>query len=305
MKKILVLILSCISFTVCAQSDCDITMGVYFSGNNSEMTAQSKTYLKNVINKVITDGNGISILEDSQFGVVVSADVIDEHVVSGAPTKYVLNLSVTLSIANLQDGKLFSSFSLDLNGVGNSKVKAYNNAIKNIKIQNKSLNDFAIKAKDHIIGYYNRNYKSIISKAEAEANVRNYEEAIYNLMCIPVCCKGYDECMAKVRTIYKQYIDQKCHENIAQAQAAWMSGYTRENATVASTFLAEIYPDATCFGDAMELVAEIKNHMGEEWKFEMKRWDDLVNIEAQQLNFAREIALAYAKKNQPQPIIHF
>ena len=54
----------------------------------------------------------------------------------------------------------------------------------------------------------------------------------------------------------------------------------------------------------MELVEEIKRHMGEEWKFEMKRWDDLMSVEAQQLKFAREIALAYAQ-NQPQQVIHF
>ena len=53
----------------------------------------------------------------------------------------------------------------------------------------------------------------------------------------------------------------------------------------------------------MELVAEIKRHMGEEWKFEMKRWNDLMSVEAQQLKFAREIALAFAQ-NQPQQVVH-
>lgn len=302
--NILILLLAITSFVSYAQSDCDLALSVYFADKSSNMTEQNKTYLKNVISKSISQGNGLSSLEDSQFGVVVNTDVVDEHIIAGAPTKTVLNLSLTLSLGDVQDEKLFSSFTIDLNGVGNSKGKAYNNAIHKLKSQNQSLSEFAAKAKAEIIGYYNRNYKQIIKKAESEAAMRNYEEAIYRLMCIPVCCNGYDEAMTKVRIIYKQFIDQQCHENVAQAQAAWMSGFTRENAAVASIFLSEIYPDAACYDDAMALVAEIKKHMGEEWKFEMKRWDDLMTVEAQQLKFAREIALAYAQ-NQPQQVIHF
>lgn len=302
--NILILLLAITSFVSHAQSDCDLALSVYFADKSSDMTEQNKTYLKNVISKSISQGNGLSSLEDSQFGIVVNTDVVDEHIIAGAPTKTVLNLNLTLSLGDVQDGKLFSSFTIDLNGVGNSKGKAYNNAIHKLKSQNQSLGEFAAKAKTEIIGYYNKNYKLIIKRAESEAAMRNYEEAIYRLMCIPVCCNGYDEAMAKVRIIYKQFIDQQCHENVAQAQAAWMSGFTRENAAVASIFLSEIYPDAACYDDAMALVAEIKKHMGEEWKFEMKRWDDLMTVEAQQLKFAREIALAYAQ-NQPQQVIHF
>lgn len=305
MKTNLIIFLLAISSLVgYAQSDCDIALSVYFGGNSSDMTEQNKTYLKNVLSKAISQGNGLSSLEDSQFGVVINADVVDEHIIAGAPTKTVLNLSLILSLGDVQDGRLFSSYTIDLNGVGNSKGKAYNNAIHKLKVQNQSLGEFASKAKAEIIGYYNKNYKAIIKKAESDAAMRNYEEAIYRLMCIPVCCTGYDEAMAKVRIVYKQFIDQQCHENVAQAQAAWMSGYTRENAAVASIFLSEIYPDAACYDEAMELVAEIKRHMGEEWKFEMKRWSDLMSVEAQQLKFAREIAMAYAQ-NQPQHIIHF
>lgn len=303
-KTILLLLFAITSLMSHAQSDCDISLSVYFSGQSSDMTEQNKTYLKNVISKAVSNGSVLSSIDDSQFGIVVNADVVDEHIIAGAPKKIVLNLNLTLSLGDIQNGKLFSSFNVDLNGVGNSKGKAYNNAIHKLKSQNQSLSDFASKAKDEVIGYYNRNYKSIIKQAETDASMRNYDEAIYRLMCIPVCCTGYDEAMAKVRVVYKQFIDQQCHENLAQAQAAWMSGFTRENAAVASIFLSEIYPDAACYDDAMELANEIKRHMGEEWNFEMKRWNDKISVESQQLKFAREIALAYAQ-NQPQHIIHF
>lgn len=304
MKNILIFIFAITSLMGHAQTDCDIVLSVYFADTSSDMTEQNKAYLKNVITNAISQGNGMSSLEDSQFGVIVNANVVDEHIIAGAPTKTVLNLSLTISLCDVYDGKLFSSYTVDLNGIGDSKGKAYNNAIRKLKSQNQSLGEFVSNANAEIVGYYNKNYKFIIRSAESDAAMRNYEEAIYRLMCIPVCCTGYDEAMAKVRVVYKQFIDQQCHENIAQAQAAWMSGYTRENAAVASIFLSEIYPDAACYEDAMALVAEIKRHMGEEWAFELKRWDDLMSVEAQQLKFAREIAVAYAQ-NQPQRVIHF
>ena len=53
----------------------------------------------------------------------------------------------------------------------------------------------------------------------------------------------------------------------------------------------------------MKLVQEIKRHMGDEWKFEIKQWSDLASIESQRLTYAKEIAMAYAQ-NQPQQVIH-
>ena len=302
-KVVFTLLLGIVSLTGFAKSDCDIALSVYFGNNGSGLTEQNKSYLRNVIRNAMLQSSGLSSLEDSQFGIIVNADVVDKHIIAGAPAKTVLSINMVFSLADIHDGKQFSSYTIDLNGVGNSQGIAFNNAIRKLKSQNKSLSDFTSKAKDKIIDYYNRNYFAIIKKAEAEASMRNYEEAIYRLMCIPVCCAGYDEAMSKVRIIYKQFVDRQCHENLAQAQAAWMSGYTSENAAVASIFLSEIYPDAACYEEAMDLVAEIKRHMGEEWNFEMKRWSDMMNVQAQQLKFAREIALAYAQ-NQPQTVIH-
>lgn len=304
MKKSLIgLILSLVSLSAFAQNNCDIGIGVYFGDETSEMTTQNRTFLRNVVTRAASQGNTISDLEDSQFGIVVKTDIVDQYIITGAPAKTVLNLNMTLYVGDVHNGKLFSSQAFSLNGVGNSKEKAYNNAIRKLNPQNKVLVTFVSKAKDEVLDYYNKNYMNIIKQAQTAAALRNYEEALYKLMCIPVCCSGYNAAMKEAIVVYRQYVDRQCEENLAQAQAAWISGFTAENAAVASIFLSEIYPDAACYKEAMKLVAEIKRHMGEEWKFKMKQWDGIVNIESQRLKYAREIALAYAQ-NQPQQIIH-
>jgi hypothetical protein len=52
------------------------------------------------------------------------------------------------------------------------------------------------------------------------------------------------------------------------------------------------------------LATEIKKHLGEEWKFEMKQWDDAVSIEQQKVKNAREIAIAFAE-HQPEKDVSF
>ena len=68
-------------------------------------------------------------------------------------------------------------------------------------------------------------------------------------------------------------------------------------------YLSEIYPDAACYKDAMDLFKEIKRQLGEEWKFMMKQYNDAVAIETQRMEMMREIAIAYAK-NQPKETIN-
>lgn len=282
---------------------CDIPLQVVVSDDIEGMTTQSANYIKNVIRHTMVKGDGVGAIENSQFGIVVKADIVDKHIIAGAPQKTILNLCLSLYMGDVREGTLFSSYTTEINGVGNNDTKAYNNAFRKLNANNSDLIKFAEQGKKKLIEYYDRNYQNVIKKAQTQASLRNYEEALYHLMSIPECCKGYDLAMAEVKKVYKQFVDRQCEENLAQAQAAWMSGFTKENAAVASVFLSEIYPDAACYGDAQQLVREIKKHMGEEWKFELKRWDDKVRIELQQMRYAREIALAFAQ-NQPQETIN-
>ncbi len=303
MKKFFVslcLVVSCISASA---QNCYIPMRVIIPDDVEGMTPMSANYLTNVLNRVLIGGNDVADFVNTQFGIVVRPDIVEKHIIAGSPQKTVLNLSLTLYIGDVQQGTLFTSYTMEVNGVGDNDTKAYNSAIRRLSSQNRNLNDFVATGKQKIVEWYDNNYQSIIKQATTAASIRNYEEALYALLSIPECCKGYDAAVAQIKIVYQQYVDRQCEENLAQAQAAWMSGYTQENAAVAGIFLSEIYPDAACYGDAMNLVAEIKKHMGERWNFEMKQWSDLASVESQRLTYAREIAMAYAQ-NQPQQVVH-
>lgn len=302
MKKILLFIASICTIAVNAQT-CDIPLQVVISEESDMMSEQATNTLKNRLQRLTTNGDNVGGELNSQFAIAVRYDMVDKHIISGAPAKHVYNLSFTFYIYDVKSQKSFSSYSMDINGVGNNATKAYTNAIQQINPNNRELQQFAEQGKIKIIDYYDRNYQNIIKKAQSSATLRNYEEALADLLAIPECCKGYEIAMNEVKKVYQQYVNRQCDENLAQAQAAWMATYDREGANVASVYLSQIYPDAACYSQAQALVKEIKGKMKEEWNFKLRQWSDLVSIEKQRIASAREIAIEYAR-NQPREHIN-
>ena len=284
--------------------ECDMPLRVIIPDQVEALDATSESLIKNKLRHIAVQ-NGIGGgMDASPFAITARVDVINKEIVSGSPTKYIYVLDVNLFIVDTHDRKIYSSASVEVRCAGNSQTKAYVSGIKQLSPSNAEVQACIEKGKQKMLDYYNRNYPNIIKKAKVQASLRKYEDALFYLMSVPECCTGYDAAMAEVKNVYKQYVDRQCVENLAQAQAAWMSGFTRENAAVAGVFLSEIYPDAACYEDAQELVREIKKHMGKEWDFELKRWDDSVSIELQRMKYAREIALAFAQ-NQPKETVNF
>jgi len=83
------------------------------------------------------------------------------------------------------------------------------------------------------------------------------------------------------------------------AKTTWMSQQNSEGAEAAAEYLSQIYPDATCYGEAQQLYAEIKGKVLDDWKFEMKKWQDGVDLEAQRINAFREVGIAFGQGQQP------
>ena len=63
--------------------------------------------------------------------------------------------------------------------------------------------------------------------------------------------------------------------------------------------MAKIQPDAGCYDEAMALYQEIKGKVLDDWKFEMKQYQDSVDIEKSKVNAMREVGVAFGKGQQP------
>ena len=72
-----------------------------------------------------------------------------------------------------------------------------------------------------------------------------------------------------------------------------------QGARKAGEYLAQILPDAACYGEAMELYKEIKSKVLDDWKFEMKIYQDGVDIEKERIKAMRDIGVAWGE-HQPK-----
>ena len=67
----------------------------------------------------------------------------------------------------------------------------------------------------------------------------------------------------------------------------------------AGEYLSQIYPEASCYPEAENLYNEIKAKVLDDWKFEMKKYQDGVDIEMARISAMRDVGVAYGEHQQP------
>ena len=259
----------------------------------------AKAMIENKLTQMLTK-NGIAGLDYlGQFVLTVTTTPLDKEVISGPPAKISEKMEMNLYIVDAYAKTIFSSTSITVRGLGETENKCYLNAISRMPLQTPQMTKFIEDGKQKIIAYYDHEGEQIIKKAMLLAKQKQYEEAMYYVALIPQQSKHYDAAIAAGMDIYQQFLDHACNVDLAQARAAWAAEQNSEGAYMAGQFLSNIYPDAKCYDDAMDLYKEIKGKVLDDWKFEMKQYQDAIDLESQRINAMREIGVAYGS-NQPQ-----
>lgn len=302
MKKLLLSLICYLSISTGWCQNCDIQLvPIITPSADGSHYPQVTNFLTNRLRIITSEPTGISGLVSSQFAIAASYDVIDKQIITGTPTKIVYDLNLSLYILNINDEKIYASYSKELKGVGDNETKSLINAFGKITPDNKGISTFVLTGKRKVVEYFDNNYQNIIRTAQTLSAMKNFDAAISKLMAVPECCIGYEAILKELRKTYQSFVNQHCDENLAQARAAWVASPNADGASIAGVYLSEIYPDAACYQDAINLYKEIQKQMGEEWKFIMKQWNDNVKLEQQRIDAMRDIAIAHAQ-SQPKEI---
>ncbi len=259
----------------------------------------SKQLLENKLNQLLTQ-NGVASMDYlGQFFITVRVNPLSKDILGTAPTKISETMEVALYIADYYNQVVFSTTSATVKGIGETDSKCYMNALRQLKVNTPQIQQFVEEGKKKIIAYYNSQADRLITQAQTLSKMKKYEEALWIISTIPAECDKYDQALKAGLDIYQEYTDHLCDVNLAKARTAWASDQNAAGAQAAGEFLSQIYPDAKCYGDAMALYKEIKGKVLDDWKFEMKVYQDGVDTERERIHALRDVGVAYGKGQQP------
>ena len=245
--------------------------------------------------------NGMVVNGDySQFFITGKFTNFIKDVTSTVPAKTTVNTLLTLSIGDLASQTIYASQSFELRGVGESDTRAFMMALRKLNRNNKDLTAFATKGKKQIVDYFDRNYKSIISKASRASSLRHYEEALYYITSIPECSKGYAEAAPVTERIFKLYIDYTGKKLLAEARAAWAASPDSAGAEKAFASLIQIDFESSAYPDAEALAREISKITQRNWDFENReKYNNEIELRRSTIEAARAVGVAYGSHQQP------
>ena len=275
-----------------------LPISVYASDHSENFPEGAKVMMENKLTQLLTR-NGIAGLDyTGQFLLTVTTTPLDKDIIAGPPSKIAEKMEMNLYIIDAYAKTIFSTTSFSVRGLGETENKCYLNAISRMPLQSPAIAQFIQEGKEKIIGYYDHEGEALIKKAQFLAKQKKYDEALFWVTLIPQQSKHYDAALAAGLEIYQQYLDNECNINLAAARQAWAAQQNAEGAALAGEFLAKILPDAGCYGDAMNLYKEIKGKVLDDWKFEMKKYQDGVDLEKQRIEASRAVGVAYGN-HQP------
>lgn len=271
MKKILCISLLCGAISLNAAAIDSVPMGVAVAETSSNIPASSYDFLTTRLNSAIANSGMGSTQDVTQFYITCSYNVVDKHIVPGAPTKYFQTIEMNYFVCDAFAQKIFTSTSIEVKGVGNSEEQSSTAAIRSVSPTNKALIAFLKDANVKILKYYDEQYPVIITKARDLAKVYKYEEALFMLSVVPEACKGYEQVVQAGSDIYQKYLDDRARKALAKARAIWNAGQDAQAAAEAGEYLSEILPDSSCYPEAVALSDEIKARVKSDIDYYRKR----------------------------------
>ena len=294
MKKIfLSFVAALMSATMMAAETAYLPISVYAADASESFPEGAKAMIENKLTQLLTR-NGIAGLDYlGQFVLTVTTTPLDKDVIPGPPMKVSEKMEMNLYIVDTYAKTIFSSTSLTVRGLGETENKCYLNAISHMPIQTAEIAKFIDDGKNKIIDYYDHEGEALLKKADYLAQQKDYEQALYIVSLIPQQSKHYEAALAKGLEIYQRHIDNECAINLAAARQAWAAEQNSKGAYAAGEYLEKILPDAGCYDEAMELYREIKGKVLDDWKFEMKKYDDTIDLERRRIDATRQVGVAY------------
>lgn len=284
-----------------------IAVSAYVAPNSGVPKSAEKVLeakLKNLISAA-----GLASSSNTRFILTAHVTTLTEDVTATAPPQYAYTLSFNLFFGDGLSGNLYSSADFETKGVGTSKEKAYQMALKALNPRDPEFKKMILDGENKVIEYYNANGNAIIQEAQTLANNQQYDDAMWVLDEIPsVCPELYQRANELKMSLYQKLIAEEGARALAEARAIWNAGQDRQAADRAGAVLATINPQSPAYAEAValsnQISARIKTLDEREWNYKLQEQKNEAEIQKSQIKAIRDIAVAKAQ-NQPKTVYKF
>ncbi|MBC8155547.1 MAG: hypothetical protein H7Z72_21885 [Bacteroidetes bacterium] len=252
----------------------------------NDTTAHGKlmvTRLQQAVSKT-----GISEYESYNFVLYPKINVLSHELTTSAPTMTVVNLEVTLIVANGYRSKsiIFGSETFSLKGIGRSEEKAMLEAARSLRPDDTRLQKFIIDSRQSIVNYFAANCESILSEAElmareaslavareqitdkaitAEIQFSRAINLLYNIRSANYNC--YKTSISKVNQILNKYDEFSCALYLGRAKNHWAARQIDQTVS----YLNKIPPSKQCRAEVDKLLAQMDSYQETTTNQELKQ----------------------------------
>jgi hypothetical protein len=207
---------------------------------------------------------------------------LSKNVTSTAPPKYANTYEINIMVVDVISETVFNNYTTQFKGIGDSQEKAFISGIRNINFNNQEFMNFLLKSEEKMVKYFENNCLTILSEANAEASMRNYDNAFAILKSVPVESK---ECFREIQTkkveYFKLSLNSACDELLAKMKAELGkfndSSGSRFNPE-AMNYYSMIDREAKCYGEAQKeykkYISKLNPTAKRDWNQKMKVYND-------------------------------
>lgn len=322
MKRLNILIITLImAVSAFAQQNVDGKVSFFSVVNNKSgtMPQAGASALESKMQQMATAEGYGSAARCDRFVIVAKPSVVTKDVAPTTPPRINQTVEITFVVGDVVENKTYASCSLTLTGIGINETKAWSTAIAKIKPANAEIKKMLTEAYDKIGAYYSANCNTIIAKAETNAALGNFEEAIAGLMEVPdICTECFAKAQQKVAEIYKRKIDAEGASLLSKAKSEWSASPDSNGAQKAFALLSQIAPTSASFAAKDSLEQQIATKLSadeqREWEENRRRYNEELKLRQKELQNShqrqmatiaacRSVAEKWAE-NQPQTKVY-
>ncbi len=221
-----------------------------YPGLGSEGVSLIESKLVSIVSRYGNTGN----FSNPTFAIIPAINIVSKNVTSTAPTMFVNTYEVNFYTVNMHDGSIFSSSSFTINGVGQSSLKAFINAIQSNAFNGVQFGQLLKEGEHNALKYYDDNCDKIIAQAKNEEVQKNYSNAFLILKTIPESVNCFTNSNQLLQEVFQKKMSSECNDMMAHMKAelgkqSEIGGFNNK----AMSFYAMITPDVPCYKEAQQI----------------------------------------------------